>query len=330
MARIGLIGGLGIAKAHGIAALNLGHDIIWVIDREDALPQVVKTYNDVLRNEWGPVKEEAKLTGPVAVTSSLDALRYLPQVDLAIVCSPNDLHAEHVKACLRFGTVKRVLVEKPASLYVGLASEDWAGMSSVSVGHKWKYHPTVHDVLMDGVKFYCQFHDHPPQRGWKDTIIEDLGSHALAGLLHAHHPGGYDVRLLSESAWYALFSATPWGTNQYNYGLVMYEPSKHGVLAVDGHSTSEDVYSGEVYLKGRDGVGHMIAWDDNIFQWQIEGALNGDVRTPYATQGRALDLAVQKLQNPPGFMRLNDDLDAYSLASFIQNQTCAGVKLEVK
>ncbi|MFN3797119.1 MAG: Gfo/Idh/MocA family oxidoreductase [Sphingobium yanoikuyae] len=139
-------------------------------------PYVVATPGMVLRAvvSRDPAKVHAGLPG-MQVVPDVDALLALPGIDLVIVCSPDELHADHAIAALRAG--KHVLVDKPFA--TTLADARWDADFR-----------TLRRLIAEGrLGEIIQFESHfdrwrpTPATTWKDVraagIWQDLGPHLI-------------------------------------------------------------------------------------------------------------------------------------------------------
>jgi predicted dehydrogenase len=83
--------------------------------------------------------------GIASVTTDWEALAKDPDIDAAVVATPNALHAPQAIACLEAG--KPVLVEKPMATSVAecdamIAASGGSG-AALMVAHCWRFHPDV-------------------------------------------------------------------------------------------------------------------------------------------------------------------------------------------
>lgn len=172
MADIFIIGGLGIGKAHAVAAIKAGHKVTYVADVIHKLQQVYDCYNNDragrVVNEWGFIKEEAQQEDEIQVIS-LDAVgtiySHLKPPDLAIIAAPDLEHSYWAH------TLKgvRIIVEKPALI------AEWDYTPLTYVGYEW----LNHSKFKPPCRYAFMFHQWPPTHR-PNNIITDLGSHLLS------------------------------------------------------------------------------------------------------------------------------------------------------
>lgn len=102
----------------------------------------------------------AAATG-IATSPTLDGLLE-QRPDIVSICSPNGLHAQHLRACLHAG-IPMIWLEKPATTDIGEARELIAlqrelGTSTVLVGFQRRYQPAyqrLRALITDGVLGEC-------------------------------------------------------------------------------------------------------------------------------------------------------------------------------
>ncbi|RSU74845.1 oxidoreductase [Sphingomonas sp. S-NIH.Pt3_0716] len=141
-----------------------------------------------------PAKVHAGLPG-MQVVPDVDALLTLPGIDLVIVCSPDELHADHAIAALRAG--KHVLVDKPFATTLAdarrvAAEAEGAGrLLAVFQNRRWDADfRTLRRLIAEGrLGEIIQFESHfdrwrpIPATSWKDAraagIWQDLGPHLV-------------------------------------------------------------------------------------------------------------------------------------------------------
>jgi len=87
----------------------------------------------------------AERHGIARITTDWQALAADPDIDAAVVATPNALHAPQAIACLEAG--KHVLVEKPMATSVAecdaMIAAALASGASLMVAHCWRFHPDV-------------------------------------------------------------------------------------------------------------------------------------------------------------------------------------------
>ena len=141
-----------------------------------------------------PAKVHAGLPG-MQVVPDVDALLALPGIDLVIVCSPDELHADHAIAALRAG--KHVLVDKPFATTLAdarrvAAEAEAAGrLLTIFQNRRWDADfRTLRRLIAEGrLGEIIQFESHfdrwrpTPATTWKDAraagIWQDLGPHLI-------------------------------------------------------------------------------------------------------------------------------------------------------
>jgi len=128
-----LVGCGRIAGAH-LAALAALPNKLKLVAAVDALPDAAARVGQA--------------HGAVATTDLALALG-LPEVDVVLICSPNDAHFDHAMAAIRAG--KHVLVEKPlaptGAQARALAEAAQAAGVVLSVGHTYRHGPAFHYLL---------------------------------------------------------------------------------------------------------------------------------------------------------------------------------------
>ena len=126
--RVALFGCGWIQEFHARAVLAHGDQLVAVANhREESATAFAETY-DIPR-----------------VTTDWESLAADPEVDAAIVATPNYLHAPQAIALLEAG--KHVMVEKPMAVSVAECDEMIAaaelGGAQLMVAHCWRFHPDV-------------------------------------------------------------------------------------------------------------------------------------------------------------------------------------------
>ena len=154
-----------------------------------------------------PAKVHAGLPG-MQVVPDVDALLALPGIDLVIVCSPDELHADHAIAALRAG--KHVLVDKPFATTLAdarrvAAEADAAGrLLTIFQNRRWDADfRTLRRLIVEGrLKFIFDFFSlvhrasgNPGRRpddgcasgGERRIMHAHDANHQLADLYDEHH-----------------------------------------------------------------------------------------------------------------------------------------------
>lgn len=141
-----------------------------------------------------PAKVHADLPG-MDVVPDIDMLLARPGIDLVIVCSPDELHADHAIAALQAG--KHVLVDKPFATSladarrVAAAAEASGRVLTIFQNRRWDADfRTLRRLIAEGrLGEIVQFESHfdrwrpTPATTWKDAraagIWQDLGPHLV-------------------------------------------------------------------------------------------------------------------------------------------------------
>jgi predicted dehydrogenase len=126
--RVALFGCGWIQDFHARGARACGHEVVAVANHREESARAFAERHDIPR-----------------VTTDWEALARDPEVDAAVVATPNALHAPQTIALLEAG--KHVLVEKPMALSVAecdaMIEAAAQGGASLMVAHCWRFHPDV-------------------------------------------------------------------------------------------------------------------------------------------------------------------------------------------
>ena len=126
--RVALFGCGWIQDFHARAVLACGHEVIAVAN-----------------HRLESATAFAERHGIPRVTTDWEALARDPDIDAAVVATPNALHTPQSVALLESGT--HVLVEKPMATSVAecdaMIEASAAGAASLMVAHCWRFHPDV-------------------------------------------------------------------------------------------------------------------------------------------------------------------------------------------
>lgn len=255
MANIGIIGGLGIGKAHAIAAMKLGHTVKWVFDLPDKKYKVKKAYNKdgkgFVCNEWGFIKEEAQQDTEIKSLKKL----HVEDVDLVIVATPDLTHEHVVRELVNLFPKCRILVEKPS-----LLPEVYNEWSSLDVNYSW----LNHSKMITPKKYVIMFHQWPPTHRL-NNIVTDLGSHLLSVLFNTKLPDSKNKPKLVMSRKNAVIIEY---NGVYGIGLYMAQASikKHKIMDKTLKQWNDE---------GCDTIidGNPLLWED-LFGKQIQCSLN--------------------------------------------------------
>lgn len=115
----------------------------------------------------------------------------MKEVDAVVICAPNHLHAEMIRAALKAG--KRVLCEKPLSV-----NTDFWGLDGVAVVHQLHYHPLFEEIvtsLRNSKRVKMVLKAYRDEEFWKNPwkgdeqksggVVYILGSHIFDLLMYA-------------------------------------------------------------------------------------------------------------------------------------------------
>lgn len=265
MARIGIVGGLGVGKAHAIAALNLGHTLSFVVDVD---PKASEVYSrSVLVNQWGSFYEEAVLERQVPVYKTLTGamMSTWNAPDLIIIATPDSTHDLLVRQAVQCFPESRVLCEKP---YKSDVIDD-----RVLVSAEWIYHSKLAGVH-DPITALAMYHNNMPTDGsqWNHVIKYDLGFHLMSIIGWQR---GFDVAAKVDHA-----ATTPvnWGGEVQVLGFddvievaAMYNPNAAGVTELIGAPLIEDA---EIIVRHGDTTTYLD-WEAPLFERQISSVLRG-------------------------------------------------------
>ena len=126
--RVALFGCGWIQDFHARGVRACGHEVVAVANHRAESARGFAERHDIPR-----------------VTSDWEALARDPEVDAAVVATPNALHAPQAIALLEAG--KHVLVEKPMAISVAecdaMIQAAAQGGASLMVAHCWRFHPDV-------------------------------------------------------------------------------------------------------------------------------------------------------------------------------------------
>jgi predicted dehydrogenase len=136
--RVALFGCGWIQDFHARAVQACGHEVAAVANHREETARAFAERHGIAR-----------------VTTDWEALAADPEIDAAVVATPNALHAPQAIACLATGT--HVLVEKPMATSVAecdamIAAAGGSG-AALMVAHCWRFHPDVqsmHARIADG------------------------------------------------------------------------------------------------------------------------------------------------------------------------------------
>jgi predicted dehydrogenase len=126
--RVALFGCGWIQDFHARGVQACGHEVVAVANHREESARAFAERHDIPR-----------------VTTDWEALARDPEVDAAVVATPNALHAPQSIALLEAG--KHVLVEKPMATSVAecdaMIGAAARGGASLMVAHCWRFHPDV-------------------------------------------------------------------------------------------------------------------------------------------------------------------------------------------
>ncbi len=126
--RVALFGCGWIQDFHARGVRACGHEVVAVANHREESARAFAERHDIPR-----------------VTTDWEALARDPEVDAAVVATPNALHAPQSIALLEAG--KHVLVEKPMATSVAecdaMIEAAARGGASLMVAHCWRFHPDV-------------------------------------------------------------------------------------------------------------------------------------------------------------------------------------------
>jgi predicted dehydrogenase len=126
--RVALFGCGWIQDFHALGVRACGHEVVAVANHREESARAFAERHDISR-----------------VTTDWEALARDPEVDAAVVATPNVLHAPQSIALLEAG--KHVLVEKPMAISVAecdaMIEAAARGGVSLMVAHCWRFHPDV-------------------------------------------------------------------------------------------------------------------------------------------------------------------------------------------
>jgi predicted dehydrogenase len=126
--RVALFGCGWIQDFHARGVRACGHEVVAVANHREESARAFAERHDIPR-----------------VTTDWEALARDPEVDAAVVSTPNALHAPQSVALLEAG--KHVLVEKPMATSVtecdAMIEAATRGGASLMVAHCWRFHPDV-------------------------------------------------------------------------------------------------------------------------------------------------------------------------------------------
>lgn len=172
---VGIIGGLGVGRAHVIAAMKNRCKVAWVLEVEDLVGEARLAFSPPhVVNEWHDIRYSMDLDYAIPIITSLDQAS---TVDMVVIAVPNEHHQYYLD---RVGSVTgRVLCEKPL---MGMPATGYR----LSTNFSWLHHPSIKEILVNESKIYSITIGHPHVQD--RDVVEDLGSHALA-ILFARYPG---------------------------------------------------------------------------------------------------------------------------------------------
>lgn len=265
MARIAIIGGLGVGKAHAIAALNLGHTLSFVVDID---PDAIDVYREgLLINEWGDFYEEATLPKAVPVYKTLTGamMSTWNAPDLIIIASPDATHDLMVRQAIQCFPESRILCEKP---YHSTTIHD-----RVFVSAEWIYHSALVNVF-DPITGLAMYHNNMPTDGsrWDHVLKYDLGFHLMSILGWQR---GFDV---AANVVDMVSAPTHWSANVQVLGFddvieiaAAYNPDAQGIDRLVGEPLRQDA---EIIICHGDTTTYLD-WEAPLFERQIASVLRG-------------------------------------------------------
>ena len=129
--RVALFGCGWIQDFHARGVIECGHEIVAVVNHREESARAFADKHGIAR-----------------VTTDWEALATDPEVEAAVVATPNFLHAPQAIALLKAG--KHVLVEKPMALNVAecdaMIEAARGGGAALMVAHCWRFHDAVRAV----------------------------------------------------------------------------------------------------------------------------------------------------------------------------------------
>lgn len=185
---VGIIGGLGVGRAHVIAAMKNRCRVAWVLEVEERVGEARLTFSPPhVVNEWHDIRYSMDLDYAIPIITSLDQAS---EVDLVVIAVPNEHHQYYLE---RVGSVTgRVLCEKPL---MGMPAQNYKLVTNFS----WLHHPSIKEMLVNENAVYSITIGHPHVQD--RDVVEDLGSHALAILFSRYPEAQFDqVRRTEDGA----------------------------------------------------------------------------------------------------------------------------------
>lgn len=261
--KIGIVGALGVGKAHAIAARDLGHDIAFVVDPNPAAEHVY--HESHLINNWGAFSETAPLNPDIPYFPYLDdyfeSNESVP--DLIIIASPDQFHHAAVKQITERLPTTKVLCEKPYCSDID--------HPNVYVSCEWVYHPEIFPFLNADRVHNLSFCHSFWEPGWRHDIRMDLGFHLLS-LLYVKYG-----QVPDKTTWLKVSDKLVHGVADFDgekiaIGLA-YNPEDQGIENFGNRETGPN--TPEIRITHDENFTIGLNWYDRAFHKQLEKLLCG-------------------------------------------------------
>lgn len=124
--------------------------------------------------------------------------KFKNEVDAVVICTPNHLHAEMVRDCLRTG--KKVLCEKPLTI-----NTDFDGLEGVNVVQQLHFHPLFNQIcerLKNAKTIKAVLRAYRDEEFWNSWKGNEMMSGGVVYILGAHiwdllvYALGYDFKVI--------------------------------------------------------------------------------------------------------------------------------------
>lgn len=293
MTSIGIIGGLGIGKAHALAAIRNGYHVQFICDNQDT-STVYKQPEWI--NSWATFTE--KVTAPDILPDLItpyDLVDYLKNtsIDLVVIATPDRLHSVYLELLNLINFQGKILCEKPLSPRVGI---EWLPniINNTFISHEWACSQAVLMEVESNISQLAHFHNYPPSNG--QTVLDDLGSHIIYTYLLGYkvrgevaNPKDFNFIMIENKPDLAIFNIDK---TRFCCGYNLF---KQGIPTVFGYSTVCDPMDLEVIVNN-EGLGW--ATNSDLLDLQMKNIINNNVKyLATLSDGYAIDNIIQKLKS---------------------------------